>query len=111
MTIEDALSRFLIQLDADGRSPHTLAQYRRHLRTLARWAADVGHSGQVSEISHEDLARFLVSPQGQTSARGGKKKAASLNCLRSSLKGFFRYLHRAGYTAEDPSVVIRRASR
>ncbi len=42
MTIEDALSRFLIQLDADGRSPHTLAQYRRHLRTLARWAADVG---------------------------------------------------------------------
>ena len=55
------------------------------------------------------MARFLTSEQARTSARGGEKKAASVNCLRASLKGFFRYAHRAGYVAEDPSVVVRRA--
>ncbi len=30
MTIDDALERFLVQLEADGRSPHTTGQYRRH---------------------------------------------------------------------------------
>ena len=48
VTIADALPRFLIQLEADGRSPHTVAQYRRHVRLFARWCADVGHTGAVS---------------------------------------------------------------
>ena len=109
MTITEALERFLLQLEADGRSPHTIGQYRRHIATLAAWCRDVSHSGQVFEITHEDLARFLTSPQARTSARGGNKKAASVNCLRASLKGFFRYIHRAGYIADDPSAVIRRA--
>ena len=34
MTIDDALSLFLVQLEADGRSPHTIEQYRRHVRAL-----------------------------------------------------------------------------
>ncbi len=32
MTIDDALARFLVQLEADGRSPHTTGLYRRHVR-------------------------------------------------------------------------------
>ena len=71
MTIDEALEKFLIQLEADGRSPHTIGQYRRHVRTLARWCRDVRHGGRVSDITHEDLARFLTSRQARTSARGG----------------------------------------
>ncbi|MGH9360588.1 MAG: hypothetical protein ACRD2T_01630 [Thermoanaerobaculia bacterium] len=41
MTIDEALERFLVQLAADGRSEHTIAQYRRHIRTLSRWVRDV----------------------------------------------------------------------
>ena len=63
MTIDDALQRFLLQLGADGRSPHTIGQYRRHVRVLAAWWRDVGHSGDVSAIAHEDIARFLSSPR------------------------------------------------
>ncbi len=53
MHIEDALARFLVQLSADGRSPHTIGQYSRHIRLFARWAAGVGHSGDVGEIDHQ----------------------------------------------------------
>jgi hypothetical protein len=31
MNIKDALERYLTQLKADGRSPHTAGQYRRHV--------------------------------------------------------------------------------
>lgn len=109
MQIEDALARFLLQLEADGRSQHTIRQYARHVRTLARWARDVGHTGDVSATSHEDVARFLASPQARTSARGGSKRASTGNCLRTSLRGFFRYLRGAGHLSEDPTRLVRRA--
>ena len=32
MKAEDALSKFLVQLEADGRSSHTIKQYNRHIR-------------------------------------------------------------------------------
>ena len=37
MQVQTALDRFLVQLEADGRSPHTIRQYRRHVRLLAAW--------------------------------------------------------------------------
>ena len=42
MQIHDALERHLLQLEADGRSGHTIGQYRRHVRQLALWAARAG---------------------------------------------------------------------
>ena len=59
MTIDDGLARFLVQLEADGRSPHTIKQYGRHIRLFAAWWREVGHSGAIDRISHEDIARFL----------------------------------------------------
>jgi len=108
MTIAEALERFLTQLRADGRSRHTLGQYERHVRLL--WVRDVRHTGAVEAMTHEDIARFLSAPQARTSAHGGAKWATSVNALRSSLKGFFSYLHRAGYIAQDPARLIRRAA-
>ncbi len=84
MTIDDALARFLVQLEADGRSPHTIAQYRRHVRLFAAWWRDVGPGGAVGDIGHEDIARFLSSPQARTRRDTGAKKATSVNTLRSS---------------------------
>ena len=62
MTIDDALARFLVQLEADGRSPHTTRQYQRHVRLLAAWWRDVGPGGAVGDIGHEDIALSLASP-------------------------------------------------
>ncbi|MHC4946470.1 MAG: site-specific integrase, partial [Planctomycetota bacterium] len=109
MDILEALDKFLVQLEADGRSAHTIRQYRRHIRLFAHWARDVGLCGDVSRISHEDIARFLISPLARTRPEGRVKKATSVNCLRTSLKGFFSYLHQAGYAYQDPTRLTRRA--
>src|SRR2546422_5428698 len=110
MRIEAALEKFLVQLQADGRSPHTIGQYRRHIRLFARWARDVGPRCQrIESLDHEAIAQFLAASLANTRPDGAKKKATSTNCLRSSLKGFLAYLHRAGYIRHDPGRLIRRA--
>ncbi len=109
MRITDGLEKFSLQLQADGRSEHTVRQYGRHVRLLSRWLRQEGHCGDIGALGHEDLARFLASPQARTRPDGGPKKPTSLNALRSSVKGFFGYLHRAGYVAQDPTRLVRRA--
>jgi integrase/recombinase XerC len=111
MQIEEALERFLVQLEADGRSPHTIGQYRRHIGLLAQWAREVrpGRAG-IEDMDHEAVAAFLTAPVATSRAGSGKAKlATSANCLRSSIRGFFRYLHAAGHLREDPSRLVRRA--
>lgn len=109
MRIEEALERYLVQLQADGRSPITLGQYRRGVLLLARWAAEAGESGEVEELGHEDLARFLCAPVARLRRDGHPKKPSSMNVLRGVLKTFFGYVHRAAYVREDPSRLIRMA--
>jgi len=109
MKIEQALERFLVQLEADGRSVHTIGQYRRHIALLARWIARERGDIGVEEITHEDLARFLASPDARQRADGKAKKAGSANALRTSLRVFFRYAHEAGYAPTNPARLIRRA--
>jgi len=107
--LDAARERFLLQLKADGRSEHTIGQYERHLVLLARWAAGEGLSGDVAALDHEAVARFLTSPLAITQADGRPKRAGTVNSLRTSVRGFFAYLHRAGYLAEDPSRLVRHA--
>src|SRR5262249_9982832 len=98
MDIKDALDRYLTQLKADGRSPHTSAQYQRHVTLLAVWLDERGHGGAVEEIDHETLAQFLASPAARERPDHKTKKATSTNALRTSLRTFFRYCHDGGYT-------------
>jgi site-specific recombinase XerC len=110
MRIEEALEKFTTQLEADGRSIHTRRQYRRHIRLFANWARDVGQCGEeIEKLGHEDVARFLAAPVATERATGNAKKATSMNCLRSSIKTFLGYCHRAGYISNDPARLIRRA--
>jgi site-specific recombinase XerC len=105
MRIQEALDRYLLQLEADGRSPHTRAQYARHVGLLAAWLNDP----DVDLVDHELLARFLVSEAARLRPDGKPKKAAALNCLRSSLRTFWAWAHAAGYVARNPARLIRRA--
>jgi integrase/recombinase XerD len=109
LDISDALSKYLTQLRADGRSDHTAGQYRRHITLLATWLGGRGHSAAVEEVDHEDLALFLASDTARMRPDGQTKKATSTNALRTSLRTFFRYAHDAGYTRSNPARLIRRA--
>jgi site-specific recombinase XerD len=109
MNIKDALERYLTQLKADGRSPHTAGQYRRHVGLLASWLRGNGRSNAVEEIDHETLAQFLSSPSARERADGKTKKATTANALRTSLRTFFRYCHDGGYCQSNPARLVRRA--
>ncbi|MBN1268626.1 MAG: tyrosine-type recombinase/integrase [Kiritimatiellae bacterium] len=110
MDIRTALAKFQVQLEADGRSRHTVAQYDRHVRLFAHWLRTGHHSGALDTIDHEIVAGFLASPQARTRPDGRIKKASAMNALRSSIKGFFAYLHRAGLVRLDAGRLIRRAA-
>jgi site-specific recombinase XerC len=104
-TIRAALELYLAQLRANGRSPHTIAQARRHVLLLASYLPE----HKVHEVEHEDVARFFCSPFATCTAKGVRKKATSLNALRSSIATYFTHMHRAGYIASDPGRLLRRA--
>ena len=109
MLVHEALEQFVLQLSADGRSLHTIRQYRRHVRALARWAAEVGHSGDVEAFGHQDVARFLTSPHACQRPDGRAKRPTSANAIRTSMRVFFRYLHDAGLICTNPARLVRRA--
>jgi site-specific recombinase XerD len=109
MQLQAALSMFLVQLDADGRSPHTIGQYRRHVTAFGAWLPQGGPRRAVATIGHGDVAAFLAAPVARTAAHGGPKRAVSMNAMRTSLRCFFRYLHEAGLVAQNPARLVRRA--
>jgi integrase/recombinase XerC len=106
MRLDQALDLYVQQLGADGRSDHTVRQYRRHVRLLDTWFGGPKH---VDDVTHEDLARFLNAPEARMRPDGKPKKATAVNGLRSSLRTFFAYTHAAGLTPVNPARLIRRA--
>jgi site-specific recombinase XerD len=109
MKIQDALARFLVQMKADGRSDHTMGQYRRHVTAFADWLAHERRSSTIADLGHEDVAAFLAAPVARTAAHGGRKAPITLNAMRTSLRIFFRYAHEASWVAENPARLVRRA--
>jgi site-specific recombinase XerD len=105
MRITQALSGYCLQLEADGRSRHTVAQARRHVRLLIQTTGD----REVSTLRPEDLAAFLASTAVTKRADGGPRRPTSANALRSSLRCFFAFCHAAGHANMNPARLIRRA--
>jgi len=109
MRLTNALPLFLVQLRADGRSPHTVGQYERHVRQLALWAADHDLTDDVREFQPDHVAAFLASSAAQRRPDGKAKRAGSMNALRSSLRGFFEHLERSDVIDRSPARVLRMA--
>jgi integrase/recombinase XerD len=109
MDILEGLAKFQVQLEADGRSIHTRRQYDRHVRLFAHWLRTGGHRGALDAIDHEAVAAFLASPVARTRHDGGVKRATSANALRTSVRVFFRYCHEAGFVAQNPARLVKRA--
>ena len=105
MLLLDALDAYLVQLAADGRSPLTIAQARRHVRLLASFLGPV----ELTDLRYEDLARFLASDVVRKRSDGRARKASSANSLRSSLRAFLAYAHGAGLAPTNAARLVRRA--
>ena len=109
MNLQAALQEYLVQLAADGRSPHTIGQYRRHGTSLVNWLASTGGSTSVAKLTPTLLAKFFADDAAKNSCRGGPKKAVSLNAMRTSIRCFAKHLHDAGLVATNAARLLRRA--
>jgi integrase/recombinase XerC len=106
MRIEQALDRYVLQLRGNGRSDHTIAQVRRHVRLFETWLEG---DDNLTAIDHETVALFLASEVVTKRADGKPRKPTSANALRSSLRCFFAFVHAAGYSTTNPARLVQRA--
>ena len=109
MRVLSVLDRYLVQLKADGRSPFWQSQIERHVRFLDWWLGEHRLPREVRRLHHEHVARFLASPEANTRRDGRLKKTTSTNCLRSSIKVYFGYVHAAGHSPRNAAALVRRA--
>ncbi len=105
MRLSEALCQYLVQLEADGRSPHSIAQARRHGRLIVAALADP----PVDRIKSEDIARVFVSPTVKNTFDGRPRRASSANALRSSARSLFAFLANARLAPTNPARLLRRA--
>ena len=107
--VQEALREFLVQLEADGRSPHTIGQDLRHGATLATWLARIGCPTTVDTLAPAVLAKLFADDAAKNGCRRGAKKAVSLNAMRTSIRCFANHLHDSGLVATNPARMLRRA--
>ena len=109
MKLSDAIDRFAVHLQANGRSPRTIDGYRRDLLLLISFAGDVG----VEVLTPDLLAGFVVSDRVRLGRGGNPKATLTINHLKSALKSFGRWLLATGLLITDPArtIEIKRADR
>lgn len=109
MQISEVHELFQLQARANGRSPHTRAQFARHIRVLESWLAATARSTEVCDVDHVTVAAFLCSPGVLEKRGGGPRRATSANGLRSSLRVFFAWARDAGYAERNAAALVKRA--
>jgi site-specific recombinase XerD len=82
-----------------GRSPHTVAAYRRDATDLARVCAAWGYD-QPGAVDRRVLRRYLADLDERGYARSTIARRVA------SLRGFYALLERRGMVAEDPAVLL-----
>jgi integrase/recombinase XerC len=104
MRLSQAIPHFDRQMAANGRSGHTRSAYLRDLRALSRW---VGEDPELSAITPDHLARFLISDMVLCTPTGLPRAAISINRTKSALRSFFAFCVEAGFLRENPARLIR----
>lgn len=97
MRLHAALAGFVVQLQADGRSPHTIAQHARHVRRFASWLEAEGLPDDVAALEPEHVARLVACAEAQWRSQLRSKRMGRLIALRSSI-GMVRVDPRAART-------------
>jgi len=108
-TLSALIESYLMRLEADGKSPHTLSCYGRDLGLLLAFAGDVDASALDADL----LARFLLSAPVTTTHTGAPRGDASLGRIKACLRSFGRFVANVGATGRDPAdwIKIKRHDR
>ena len=107
LKLSDAINMFFESMS--NKSPLTHTTYNTYLSDFkGKFAGDI----PVKDIKHTDIEQFINDKKTYVVEIGkGKKKkqiekpmsANSINTIRSSLRSFFKYLHKHHYLDNDPA--------
>lgn len=107
MKLEQAVSDFETQLHANQRSPHTVSSYLRDLGRFRGWLGTEGAATDVGMLDAATLCRFATARCATLTADGRRKRPASVDKIKMSLRAFFRFLLDAGVISTNPSRVLK----
>ncbi len=106
MTLRTALARLLVQMEADGKSPLTVAVYRTELARFVAWAKP---GTDARRIRPDTLARYFAGVSPMVTAAGAPRSPRTVNRAKAAIRLLFRYLADTGAIPRDPSRVLKNA--
>ena len=106
LDLTGATEAFCARLSAEGRSPATIAAYRRDLALVARVADELA-PGIVCRTVTAGLLYQVFSAGAVTESERGPRSAASLHRMKAAVRAFFAWASEAGVVDDNPARSIR----
>lgn len=101
-----ATEAFCARLSAEGRSPATIAAYRRDLALVARVAGELAPGIGCRAVT-AGLLDKVFSAGAVTESGRGPRSAASLHRMKAAVRAFFAWAVEAGVVEDNPARSIR----
>lgn len=106
LDLTGATEAFCARLSAEGRSPATIAAYRRDLALVARVAGELT-PGIVCRAVTAGLLDKVFSAGAVTESGRGPRSAASLHRMKAAVRAFFAWAVEVGVVDDNPARSIR----
>jgi len=106
LDLTGATEAFCARLSAEGRSPATIAAYRRDLALVARVAGELA-PGIVCRAVTAGLLDQVFSAGAVIESERGQRSAASLHRMKAAVRAFFAWAVEAGVVEDNPARSIR----
>ena len=106
LDLTGATEAFCARLSAEGRSPATIAAYRRDLALVARVAGELA-PGIVCRAVTAGFLDKVFSTGAVTESGRGPRSAASLHRMKAAVRAFFAWAVEAGVVEDNPARSIR----
>lgn len=106
LDLTGAIEAFCARLSAEGRSPATIAAYRRDLALVARVAGELA-PGIVCRAVTAGLLDQVFSAGAVTESERGPRSAASLHRMKAAVRAFFAWAVEAYVVDDNPARSIR----
>jgi integrase/recombinase XerC len=106
LDLTGATEAFCARLSAEGRSPATIAAYRRDLALVARVADELA-PGIICRAITAGLLDRAFSAGAVTESGRGPRSAASLHRMKAAVRAFFAWAAETGVVEDNPARSIR----
>jgi integrase/recombinase XerD len=103
MKLTAATAEFLQSLEAEGRSPHTTAAYRRDLAVFTAFTGDI----TLDDVTPALLQRFMADDSVRLAPSGAPRAKASINRYRVTVKALFAWAAARWLVKRNPTSILR----